>query len=76
MARKSQRQKMLDELKEDIAYFKKYKFGLYAFIMQNYASLKHSDKIPPDNIIMIFKEITLIDQHIDKLYRIVRSHDP
>ena len=67
---------MLDDIRADIEYFKSYKFGLYAFIMENYGAKHHYDKIPPQQIIMIFKEITAVDNHITMLYRIIRSHDP
>ena len=69
-------QEILNEVNADIDYYKRYKFGLYAFIMEHYASTKHSDKLPPEIIITLFKEITSVDYHINKLYRIIRSHDP
>ena len=72
----SNREKMLNGIRKDIEYYKSYKFGLYAFVMENYASLKHGDKIPPEKIVMIFKEITAMDRKIDILYKIIRSHDP
>ena len=66
---------ILIEIKSDIEEYKKYKFGIYEFILQNYYSSKHSEKIPPEKIIKLFKEISNIDTHIEKLNRIIRFHE-
>jgi hypothetical protein len=57
----------IENIKQDIEYFKHYKYILRAYLIHNYDKAGGNDKIPTYKADRILTEIGIIDIHIYKL---------